>query len=369
MKDPPIRALYVSANNPAVTCPEAHKVRKGLAREDLFTVVHDPFMTDTASYADIVLPAATYLETDDLYRAYGAYWMQWGQQAATPRGEARSNFDVAQALAQRMGLDRRDLHADAAGRARRSCSRARPARPPRPIPAKLFAGEPIHIAHDGRASRSARRRASSNSIPSSSPRRACRRCPTGTPDPIEVGRCRAVAAAPADRARLLPGAHRLLRRRLPAPARGQAVLHPASRRRRQARPRRTAPTCACSTTAARSAWCSRSATRSSPASCWCPASARRRGGRRHHQHALLRPLHRHRRGRDLPEHLPRCRAVEGRAVSSLPPERHPSDASRLRLKAHDAALRVPRAPAKGPRRERVEPQRHQRSPWPQTPRS
>src|SRR5437899_8650816 len=107
MKAPPIRALYVSANNPAVTCPEVHKVRKGLAREDLFTVVHDPFMTDTARFADIVLPAATYLETDDLYRAYGAYWMQWGRQAAPPRGEARSNFDVAQALAQRMGLDDR----------------------------------------------------------------------------------------------------------------------------------------------------------------------------------------------------------------------------------------------------------------------
>ena len=104
MKGPPIRALYVSANNPAVTCPEAQKVRQGLAREDLFTVVHDPFLTDTAKYADIVLPAASYLETDDLFRAYGAYWMQWGQQAAKPRGEARSNFDVAQALATRMGL-------------------------------------------------------------------------------------------------------------------------------------------------------------------------------------------------------------------------------------------------------------------------
>lgn len=104
MKGPPIRALFVAANNPAVTCPEVHKVRHGLKREDLFTVVHDPFMSETAKYADIVLPASSYLETDDLYRAYGCYWMQWGPQAAKPAGEARSNFEVAQALAQRMGL-------------------------------------------------------------------------------------------------------------------------------------------------------------------------------------------------------------------------------------------------------------------------
>jgi anaerobic selenocysteine-containing dehydrogenase len=147
MKDPPIRALYVSANNPAVTCPEVHKVRKGLAREDLFTVVHDPFMTDTAKYADIILPAASYLETDDLYRAYGAYWMQWGRQAAKPLGEARSNFDVAQALAKRMGLTDRiftltpqdaakELFKGATGPASKA------------DPQKLFAGEPIHIAHD-----------------------------------------------------------------------------------------------------------------------------------------------------------------------------------------------------------------------------
>lgn len=104
MNDPPIRALYVSANNPAVTCPEVHKVRQGLKREDLFTVVHDPFLSETAKYADIVLPAANYLETDDLYRAYGCYWMQWGPQAARPAGEARSNFEVAQALAKRLGI-------------------------------------------------------------------------------------------------------------------------------------------------------------------------------------------------------------------------------------------------------------------------
>ncbi len=146
MDGPPLRALFVAANNPVVTCPEVHKVQKGLMREDLFTVVHDPFLTDTAKYADIVLPAANYLETDDLYRAYGAYWMQWGARAVEPAGEARSNFDVAQALAHRMGLADRiftlkpreaaeTLFEGATGPAA-SADRT-----------KLFAGEPIHIKH------------------------------------------------------------------------------------------------------------------------------------------------------------------------------------------------------------------------------
>ena len=104
MKDPPLRALFVAANNPAVTCPDAGKVRRGLLREDLFTVVHDPFVSTTARYADIVLPAATYLETEDLYRAYGAYYMQYGRKAVEPQGEAWSNVKLAQALAARMGL-------------------------------------------------------------------------------------------------------------------------------------------------------------------------------------------------------------------------------------------------------------------------
>jgi anaerobic selenocysteine-containing dehydrogenase len=102
--DPPIRSLFVASNNPAVTCPDIVKVRRGLAREDLFTVVHDPFMSVTARYADIVLPAAIYLETEDLYRAYGAYYIQYAPRAAAPRGLAWSNFRLAQALAQRMGL-------------------------------------------------------------------------------------------------------------------------------------------------------------------------------------------------------------------------------------------------------------------------
>lgn len=104
MQDPPLRAVLIAANNPAVTCPEANKVRAGLAREDLFVVVHDPFMTDTARYADIVLPATTYLETQDFYRGYGSYYMQFAPAAVAPQGEAWSNFRLAQALAARMGL-------------------------------------------------------------------------------------------------------------------------------------------------------------------------------------------------------------------------------------------------------------------------
>ncbi|MBM3643441.1 MAG: molybdopterin oxidoreductase family protein [Alphaproteobacteria bacterium] len=147
MSGPRLRALYVSANNPAITCPDVGKVRRGLAREDLFTVVHDPFMTATARYADIVLPSTTYLETEDLFRAYGAYWMQWGQRAVAPQGEARSNADVARALAKRMGLtdavfskSEREIAQMLFVGATGPASRATPER--------LFAAEHISIAHD-----------------------------------------------------------------------------------------------------------------------------------------------------------------------------------------------------------------------------
>jgi anaerobic selenocysteine-containing dehydrogenase len=104
LSEPPIRALFVAANNPAVTCPDVQAMRRGLSREDLFTVVHDPFLSDTAAYADIVLPATTYLETEDFFRAYGAYYMQFAPRALAPQGEARSNVDLAQELARRLGV-------------------------------------------------------------------------------------------------------------------------------------------------------------------------------------------------------------------------------------------------------------------------
>ena len=75
--------------------------------DDLFTVVHDPFVSVTARWVDIVLPAATYFETEDLYRAYGTYYMQYAPAAVPPQGEAWSNLRLAQELARRMGLSDR----------------------------------------------------------------------------------------------------------------------------------------------------------------------------------------------------------------------------------------------------------------------
>ncbi len=146
--DPPIRALFVAANNPAVTCPEANKVRAGLAREDLFTVVHDPFMTATARYADFVLPATTYLETADLYRAYGTYYLQSAPAAVAPQGEARSNFQVAQELARRLGLSDPVFREGTEALIGRLLHGAKTAAGPLD-PAAARSGKPVRIAPQG----------------------------------------------------------------------------------------------------------------------------------------------------------------------------------------------------------------------------
>ena len=104
LNDPPIKALFVAANNPAVTCPDQARMVAGLSREDLFTVVHDIFLSDTALFADIVLPACTPFETEDLFRSYGTYYTQHGPQVIAPLGEARPNVWVVQQLASRLGL-------------------------------------------------------------------------------------------------------------------------------------------------------------------------------------------------------------------------------------------------------------------------
>ncbi len=100
----PIKSLVVFNSNPAAVAPDSNRVRAGLAREDLFTVVLEHFQTDTADYADFVLPATTFLEHADLYTAYGHYYLQWAEPVVPPRGQARSNTQIFAELAKRLGL-------------------------------------------------------------------------------------------------------------------------------------------------------------------------------------------------------------------------------------------------------------------------
>ncbi|MBK5291865.1 MAG: molybdopterin-dependent oxidoreductase [Acidobacteriia bacterium] len=102
--DPPVKALFVYNSNPAAVAPDQNRVRKGLGRTDLFTVVSEQFQTDTADWADIVLPATTFLENTDLYFAYGHYHIQMARPALDPPGECKTNVEMFRLLARRMGF-------------------------------------------------------------------------------------------------------------------------------------------------------------------------------------------------------------------------------------------------------------------------
>jgi anaerobic selenocysteine-containing dehydrogenase len=102
---PPVKALIVYNNNPVAVCPDSNKVQKGFAREDLFTVVMDHFQTDTADYADIVLPATTQLEHYDVHKSYGHLYVLANNAAIKPVGESLPNIEVFRRLAARMGFD------------------------------------------------------------------------------------------------------------------------------------------------------------------------------------------------------------------------------------------------------------------------
>jgi len=103
---PPVKVLFVYNCNPAVTVPNQNLILRGLAREDLFTVVFDQVTTDTAAYADVVLPATTFLESYDVATAYGPISLQMVQPVVDAVGESRSNPDVFGALLSALGLDR-----------------------------------------------------------------------------------------------------------------------------------------------------------------------------------------------------------------------------------------------------------------------
>jgi anaerobic selenocysteine-containing dehydrogenase len=113
VSDPPIMSLYVFCANPAVSTPNTGRIVEGMKRNDLFTVVHDLFLTDTARYADIVLPATSQLEQTDLHKAYGHRNLQYNEAAIAPLGEAKSNWEVMRLLAAAMGYEEPWLHQSA----------------------------------------------------------------------------------------------------------------------------------------------------------------------------------------------------------------------------------------------------------------
>ena len=102
---PPVKAMVVYNSNPAAVAPDQNVVLRGLRREDLFTVVLEQFQTDTADYADILLPATTFLEHTDVYFSYGHHYLPLARPALPAPGEARSNVDTFRALALRMGFN------------------------------------------------------------------------------------------------------------------------------------------------------------------------------------------------------------------------------------------------------------------------
>jgi len=104
---PPINALIIQNTNPVSVCPDQNTVKRGFAREDLFVSVHEQFLTETALMADVVLPATTFLEHDDIYRGGGHQYIIFGPKLVEPPGECRNNHEVITALAKRVGAEHR----------------------------------------------------------------------------------------------------------------------------------------------------------------------------------------------------------------------------------------------------------------------
>lgn len=105
MTEKPIRSVFVYCSNPLVVAPDTERVKEGFAREDLFTVVHDLFMTDTAKYADIVLPATSSFESTDLYASYWHQYVQLQEPVIPAQGESKSNVELFSLLGRAMGFE------------------------------------------------------------------------------------------------------------------------------------------------------------------------------------------------------------------------------------------------------------------------
>lgn len=110
---PPVRALFIQNTNPAVVAPDSGAVRRGLLREDVFVCVHEQFMTDTATLADVVLPATTFLEHDDIYQGAGHTFLQPARALLPALGECRSNHRLIGELAARLGVSHAAFELDA----------------------------------------------------------------------------------------------------------------------------------------------------------------------------------------------------------------------------------------------------------------
>ena len=111
-KDPPVEMLFVYNCNPLATMPDQNRVLEGLKREDLFTVVFEQVFTDTARYADVVLPATTFLENYDIAKGYGPISLQLVRPVIEPVGEARPNAEVFSELAARLGVGEAEEETD-----------------------------------------------------------------------------------------------------------------------------------------------------------------------------------------------------------------------------------------------------------------
>jgi len=109
-KEDPVQAIFVFNSNPAAVAPDSTGVTSGLARQNLFTVVLEHFQTDTADYADYLLPATDFLEHPDLYTSYGHYYLQWAEPVIQPRGECKPNTWFFRELAQRLQLEEPSLY-------------------------------------------------------------------------------------------------------------------------------------------------------------------------------------------------------------------------------------------------------------------
>jgi len=138
------RAAFVWCHNPAVTLPDSVAVKRGLAREDLFLVVHEHFLTETAELADVVLPATTFVEHADVYRSYGHRLMQYARKAVEPPEGPRSNVEAFAAIAKRLGLPRETWEPVAEALCEELLVASRPRIDDAEL-ARLRAGEPVKL--------------------------------------------------------------------------------------------------------------------------------------------------------------------------------------------------------------------------------